>query len=649
MLSTFRRAISSWLMLGVLLLAVIAIVVTGFGTDGMGGMGTAGGSTKGEQIATVDGVELYESQLTEEINRAFRRAQQEQPELDLATFLSGGAFEGILNQLIMSQALLRYADEHGIIVSERMIDREIVNVPTFRNLAGQFDQQVFLQVLNRMGMTEQQAREDIRRSLIQRQLVLPIAGSGRMPRAIAEQYAGLLLERRQGMIGVVPSEAMGAGVEPTEQELAAHYRASRQRYTVPERRVLRYATIGQEQVAQASQATEQEIAAQYQQNAATYGPQETRTLSQVVLPDQNAANQFMQRLRGGASFAQAAQAAGFGATDIAVGQQNRQQFTGTTNAQVAQAAFAAAQGATVGPIRSELGFHIVRIDAINRTAGRPLAAVRAEIATQIQQRKSNELLAALIARIEERLQGGMSFEEALRSERLTAVETPPITATGAAPGAQFQATPDLQRLLAPAFEMEADQDPVVETITENQRYAVLAIGRVIPAAVPPLAEIRQLVRADLIRTRANERARAVAAAIVARVNGGMTMQQAFAQAGVRLPPPQAVNALRQQIAQNNQVPPPLALMFSLPQGAARQLQAPNGAGWFVIHLQRRIPGDPASQPQLVQSAQQQFSQLIGEEFAQEFARQVQNGLTVTRNEEAIGRVRQRLVGVAGGQ
>jgi peptidyl-prolyl cis-trans isomerase D len=197
--------------------------------------------------------------------------------------------------------------------------------------------------------------------------------------------------------------------------------------------------------------------------------------------------------------------------------------------------------------------------------------------------------------------------------------------------------------------MAPDDDPVVETITENQRYAVMAVGRVIPAAAPPLAEIRQLVTADLVRSRANGRARAVAAAIVARVNGGMSMREAFAQAGVRLPPPQAVNATRQQIAQNNQVPPPLALMFSIPQGTARQLQAPNGAGWFVIHLERRTPGNASTQPQLIARAQQEFSPLLADEFAQQFARQIESGLEVSRNAEGIQAVRRRLTGAIGGQ
>jgi peptidyl-prolyl cis-trans isomerase D len=63
-------------------------------------------------------------------------------------------------------------------------------------------------------------------------------------------------------------------------------------------------------------------------------------------------------------------------------------------------------------------------------------------------------------------------------------------------------------LLKAAFDMAADEDPVVETIAPNQRFAVLAIGRALPAAPPPLAQIAPIVKADLVRKRASDRAKA---------------------------------------------------------------------------------------------------------------------------------------------
>ena len=152
-----------------------------------------------------------------------------------------------------------------------MIDREIVNIPQFRNFAGQFDENAFRTALRNQNLTEAQLREDIARSLLQRQLLLPIAAGQRVPENVARSFANLLLERRRGTIGVVPSGALAAAINPSDAEIANYYNQNRTRFTIPERRVVRFAVIGPEQVAAASQATEQEIQAYYRQNAAQYG------------------------------------------------------------------------------------------------------------------------------------------------------------------------------------------------------------------------------------------------------------------------------------------------------------------------------------------------------------------------------------------
>ena len=655
MIRSFRSKLSSGLMLGFLGIAVLAIVVTGFGTGGVGGLPTAGAG--GATLVEVGGEEIGEDDLSRAINRELNNARQQNPQLDMTQFLGAGAFEAILNQLIVARAIWSYGRDQGLIVSDRMIDAVIANIPAFRNFAGQFDDATFRQALQAQGMTEAQLRQDVAHFLMQRQLQLPIGLGARVPDSIAVQYASLLLERRRGTIGVVPTEAMGEGAAPTNAELAAFYTGNRARYTVPERRVLRYAVLGRERVAAAAQATDAEIAAHYRENAARYAGSENRTLQQVVLPDEAAARAFAARVQSGTAFAQAASAAGFGASDIALGQQTSEQFANLTNAQVASAVFSAAQGAVVGPLRSELGWHVVRVEAINRSAGRPLEAVRGEIAAEIGRRKLEDALGTLAGRIDERIGDGASFEEIARAEQLAVVETPPITETGAVLNAQYQAPPELATILRGAFQVDPEEPtPVVETITPNERYALVSVARVIPAAVPPLREIAPRVRADLIRQRAADRARVIAERIVRQVNGGMPVRQAFAQAGVRLPSPQPVDARRFDVTQRQNVPPPLVMLFSIPQGRARQLEAPNGAGWFVVHLEQRTPGLASCPPQqgqqpaaqqsegcrLIEAARRQFSAESGGEYTEQFARAVQAGVEIRRNEDAIRQARQRL-------
>jgi len=643
MLSSFRKGASSKFLLVFLGLALFAMVVTGFGTggSGVGGLGDLGG---GGELVSVGDESVTAAEVADQVNRQLAAARQQQPELDIASFLRGGAFEEILRQMIGQEAMVAFGRDQGIAASKRMVDGEIASIPAFRNLAGQFDPQAFQAALRSENITERQLRDELAGALIQRQILLPVAANARVPQGMAVQYASLLLEQRTGSVGLVPTQAMTSSAEPTETEVNAFYREQQQRYTIPERRVLRYALIGPEQVAAAANPSEAEIAAFYRANQATYGPRETRTLSQVVLPDQAAAQAFAAKLSTGTSFAQAAQQAGFGAADIAVGAQSREQFTNLASAAVANAAFAAAEGATTQPLQSPLGWHIVRVDAINSVGGQPLETARDEIATQLRQQKMEEALGNLVARVEDALGDGSSFEEVARAERLTIRETPPVTATGQQPGvAGWQPPPELAPLLRPGFEMAADDDPVVETVEQGQRFAVLAVGRVVPAAPPALAQIRDQVRRDLVAQRASERARQLATQLVTRINAGTAATAAFAAAGVDLPEVESVTARRLDIARANQpVPPPLAMLFSLPKGRAKILEAPNGAGWFVVHLENQVAGDARSQPELIEATRTQFARILGEEYAAQFGRAVERQLEVERNADAIAATKRQL-------
>ena len=182
--------------------------------------------------------------------------------------------------------------------------------------------------------------------------------------------------------------------------------------------------------------------------------------------------------------------------------------------------------------------------------------------------------------------------------------TPPVTSAGQVQGQAFTLTPELQPILRAAFDIDAEApEPLIEQIQPNQRFALVAIEQVIPAAPPPLAQIQNEVRNALIAERALERARTVANQIAERINRGTPPAQAFAQAGVALPAPQSVNLLRQEInrAQQQQVPPPLAHLVRAAAGPRpgdrRRPTAPAGSSSIT---QERTAGDASGNAAAIQ-------------------------------------------------
>lgn len=656
MLSLFRSKIGNFVMLGILAIGLIAIVVTGFGTDGMGGLGGANTGPSTTTVVEVAGRELSDADVSQRIDGRYRQAVRQQPTLDRGRFIDE-AFAPLFDRIVSDNAIVAFGRSLGMSVPQSLVDRELVQIPAFQNVAGQFDPAAFRALIAQQNITERQLRDDIADSEMIRMVVAPVGSEVRVPRAVAIEYANLLLEQRRGSLGGVPVQLVAQNLNPSDQEIAAFYTQNQSGFLIPERRVLRYALIGRDQFGDAVRATDPEIQAYYQANQAQYGPSETRNIQRIILPDAAAANAFVQRVRGGVAFAAAAQQAGFAPADINFPNQNRRQFTAASNPQVAAAAFAAAQGAVAGPVRSDLGFQVVRVEAINRTPPRPLAAVRGEIVAAIEQRKLAERINATTERVQQQLDDGASFEEIAQAERLDIQTTPPITATGVAPGVQgalpgqvYQFPAALAPLLQATFDFSPDDNPRLEDVQPEAQAALVSLVSVTPPVAPPLQAIRDQVRTRLIQRTALQRARAIADGIVTRLNAGMAPAQAYAQAGLTLPPPRQVVLRRAQIATAGQeVPPPLRMLFSIPQGRARVLAAPSGGGWIIVHHQQRLPGNAAANAegaQIVERVQQGFRESAAGEIQEEFARAVTLGITIERNEQAILALRQRLRGGA---
>jgi peptidyl-prolyl cis-trans isomerase D len=628
---------------------LFAIVITGFGTGGVGGLDSLAGGG-GSAVAKVDGEKITTEQTQDQAQRQLRQLQQRQPGLDMAGFLRGGALEEIVTQLVTMTVRTVFGRDQGLAAPKALVDRQILAVPAFQNLAGQFDEAAFRAALQQEGISERQLRADIEKQLIERQLMLPVAASAYVPEGLSFQYASLWLEGRTGTLGQVPVSAMGGGIEPTEADIVKFYQTNRARYTIPERRALRYAVFGTEHVAAQAKATDAEIAARYKQNAAQYAPRETRSFSQIVLQDQAAARAFAQRIAGGMSFAQAASQAGFSAADTALGELTRDEITRRSSAAVAAAAYSTPQGKTTAPIKSPFGWHVIRVDSVRTIAGKPLESVRAELATAIQADKSIEALTDMINRIDAATGDGASLADVARTEKLTLVETPPVTGAGAAPGNPGWAAPaELPALLRASSGMTEDDDPLVETLVEQQRFALVQVAKVIPAAPPPLAAIRDRVKSDLIARRALDRARAVAASIVAKINAGTAPAAAFAQADVPLPAPSRFSAMRNETIprQGVQIPVEKSTLFTLAPGKAALKAKPDGSGWMVVHLASIQRGDARTAPEVVAGLRGEFAQVMGDEYDRQFTEAIKAGMKVERNAQAVAALRKQLGG--GGQ
>src|SRR3546814_10245291 len=109
----------------------------------------------------------------------------------------------------------------------------------------------------------------------------------------------------------------------------------------------------------------------------------------------------------------------------------------------------------------------------------------------------------------------------------------------------FHLPPALQPVVKAAFTLAPDDDPVVEDLGQHN-YAIVAVGEVVEAAPRPLNQIREQVAADLVRSRAFDKAKEQAEMVVAKVKAGLPLRHVLADA--KLPAPQTVTNRRIDVA-----------------------------------------------------------------------------------------------------
>jgi peptidyl-prolyl cis-trans isomerase D len=640
MLSFFRKFAKSPIGLAVFAVIIIAFVVTLYDSNTMsGGAGSTGGA-----IAKVGDVTIAEAEAIRRTQNALEAARQEKPELDLNAFVAQGGADQTIDQMINGRAFEQFAAMNGLIASRRLVDGQIASIPAFNGPNGQFDRTTYLAILEQRRIPESQLRSDFAREAVTKMLLLPVAGGAQPPLGLVTPYASLLLEVRQGQVATVPSASFASNTPLNDAELNTYFQRNVARYTVPERRIVKLARFDRSRFEGKVTPTDAEVAAAYKAGAAKYAGRETRSFTQIIVPKQSDADALLTKVRGGTSMADAAKSLGLEALNVAT--TDKAAFEKLTGAKVAEAAFAAPKGGFAAVSQSGLGYHIVRVDNVATIAARPLEAVRGELVAELSKVKVDEALAEFDAKINDEITAGATFDDVAKKFGLTAETTPAITASGVAPDApDYKFSADYQPLLRDVFQAETGDDPQVASVGNGTAFVLYHMDRVIAAAPKPLAEIRNQVMADAQVERASLAAKRVADAVAAAVNKGTPLAQALAGSGAKLPAPRPAGARRIDLVQmRDQVPPPIATLFGMAQKRAKVISAPEGAGWFVVYLDTITSGDPKQAAPLVAATQQQLTQVIGDEYVQQFAAAVKAKVGVTRNAGALAAFKKSMTG-----
>ena len=425
MLQSFRNFFQSkW---GVALtLSFVALVAFAFASGdvaNLGGLGSAGGKNT---IAKVGKEKVEDAEAERSIQTILSRMRQQDPKVNMATFLARNGLEDLLSYLIDRKAARQWGERHGLYIGDRLIDSEIAKIPSIQAPDGSVDPARYRQFLAERGVTDAEFRKQVAEDLVARQLTGANNIGVQLPTKVAARYAAVVLERRKGAIVTLPAAAFAPATPPSDAEVSAWYNGHKADYALPERRTIRYISFGDNVLKSAPAPSDAEIAARYNANKAKYAPSDKRKLSQLVLPTEAAAKTLATEVAGGKSLEAAAGPKGLSVANL--GSVDKAAFALQSTSDAANAVFSAPTGKVAGPFKSPLGWLLVRIDGLDGNPGKTLDQARPELVKELGEEKRRAAIAEFSAKIEDDLANGATLPDLAKDMGLQVQETAPLTA-----------------------------------------------------------------------------------------------------------------------------------------------------------------------------------------------------------------------------
>ncbi|MFN3620223.1 peptidyl-prolyl cis-trans isomerase [Sphingorhabdus sp.] len=640
MISSIRSLINSKFG-AIFALLFIGLIAIAFALGDVSGSGNFGGLSGGN-VARVGDRNITLGELNDALDNRLRAERQDNPTLDMVSFVEGGGLDSTLDQLINRYAIAVFGEEYGVAVSKRLVDSEIRKIPGAMGLDGKFSAEAFRAFAQQIGVTEKAIRDDLTQNLFAQQ-ILPAAASGpQAPDGLVLPYASLMLEQRAGQIAALPATSFLPTRPPSEAVLTKFYNDNAAKFIIPEKRAVSYAIFGSDIIAARAKPSEADIAAYYKANASQFAASQTRTISQIIVPTEAAAKSVAQQVAGGKTLAAVAGELGLAVTTTA--NVTKTGLTSSATQAVADAVFAAAQGTVAKPARGKLGWTVVRVDAINNVAAKSLAAARPEIEKELLKTRSEEMLTEMTAEIEDAFAGGATISDVAKQNGLSVNTSPKLLATGQdISNPAYQPIPEMQAILPAAFQMETNGEAQLIELVPGEKFAMIAVADFEEAAPPPLNGVRAIVQQQWALSEGAKAARAAADKLRRAVDGGQPLPAALASANIQGAQVETLKGTRADISREGQaVPPPLSLMFAMKKGTAKIIQAGGDRGWYVVHLTEVVKGDASGNPAMLTARKQELTGVLQQEYAVQMIASAAKNAGVKKNEDGIAELRARL-------
>ncbi|HET6629882.1 MAG TPA: peptidyl-prolyl cis-trans isomerase [Woeseiaceae bacterium] len=586
MLQNIRERFTGRFALAILLLLTVPFAFFGIPHD----------FTSGGYAAKVNDVEISIGQLQNAYQQALARYAQSGA--DIPPELHGVIRDAVLNNIIRETLVNLHLADAGYRITDQMITDFIRQVPIFQK-DGEFSTDLYYAWLDQQMLAAPQFEESRRQAMRAEQFQRGIAATAFVTPAEYRRYLNLYGEQRRAAIATFDTQAVAEGIEIEDAKVAGYYEAHPEEFQAPESVDLAYIEIDRRDLGQDVEISDEELQAYYEQVKSRYLQDEQRKAHHILVAvgdDEEAARQeaaaLAERARAGEPFEDLARQysddTGTAEQGGDLGAVLKSQMPGPLGDTI----FSMQEGEIAGPVRSDFGFHIVRLDDVIPGGPLPLEQVRPELERELRDEKTADEYRALERKLSDALFDAQDLQAMADAAGLEVQTASGFTRAGGEPFGNNQAAID-----AVFNPMVLEQGRISEIVElDANRTAVFKVREHQPAAVRPLEEVRDRIVAQLRTERAEEIVRQRAAELQAKLAEGADFAEAAKAAGAEV---SASTMLRRQ--DESVDPRVLETIFRAPKPADAEHPSlgeavTEGGDYAVYRVAEVQPGRPEAIP-----------------------------------------------------
>jgi len=528
-----------------------------------------------------------------------------------------GVDQQVLSQMIDEQVALIEAERHGIKVSDEELAQQIFSIPQLQENGRFIGEERYEQILLSQNppITKSQFEGSMRRSMILDKLRSALTDWITVSDKDLEAEYRRRNEKVKMQVVALTADKFRSQVTVTDAELAPFFEAHKNDYRVGEQRKVRFLLLDRDAARQNVAVPPNDIQRYYNDNIQQFSTPERVRASHILLntggKDEAAvrkqAEELLAKIKGGADFA--ALAKQFSEDPGSKDKGGDLDFfpRGQMVPEFEQAAFSLQPGQVSELVKTQYGFHIIKV--VDKQAGstQPLEAVRAQIqqtlAAQIADRQISERARQLADRLKTpddmnkaAAEFGLKVEESGFFQR-----SEPVPGLGAAP-----------QVADAAFQLEGNA--VSQALTSPRGPVFVTVSGKKDPYTPKLEDVMDRVRQDLIRSRATELSRQRASAIAAQLKSASDFAAAAKSLGFEAKETQLVarDSALPEIGLNAEVD---RVAFGLAKGAVSGPIQTNDATVIV----RVVDRDDVTPEEFKQARERFRAELVNERRARFFA------------------------------